>query len=63
MHQWHFNQEKLEMKVLHYTFITLSFQITEFETGIDLSYIAISCTNLKNKKNFCSLCMQSPFGQ
>ena len=29
---------------------SLCFEIREIDTGIDLNYIAISCTNLKMKK-------------
>ena len=38
------------MKVWEYTSMSQSFEIIEFGTGIDLNYIAISCTNIKEEK-------------
>ena len=36
--------------VSQYTSMSHSFKITEIDTGIDLNYIVISCTNLNKQK-------------
>ena len=44
-----------------YVHESLSFEIIEFDIGIDLNYIAISCTNLKEK--IILVCLYNPFSQ
>ena len=34
-----------------YVHESLSFELIEIDIGIDLNYIAVSCTNLKKEKN------------
>ena len=43
-----------------YVHESLSFEIIKFGTGIDLNYIAISCTNLKKEKNNVVCLYNSP---
>ena len=38
-----------------YVHESLSYEIIEFDTGIDLNYFAICCTNLEEKKNVLCL--------
>ena len=48
MLQWNFNRKKTRNEGVALTVQeSLSFEINEIHTGIDLNYTAISCTNLK----------------